>query len=76
MNQNRDVDTRTAQLLVCSAATGRGASNGNNTNGNWSRLFSFMIVCAVLESMFLVGYWEGRERYGAVFVMSLGDVRP
>ena len=43
MNQNRDVETRTAQLLVCSAAVGAEASSAR-TAGNFKRLLSFILT--------------------------------
>ncbi len=44
MNQKREVETRTAQLLVCSAFTGAEARKGARRRGSWRRLLSFMLA--------------------------------
>jgi hypothetical protein len=43
LNQNRDVDTKTAQLLVCSATAGADASSASSI-GNFKRLRSLMFT--------------------------------
>lgn len=51
MNQKREVDTRTAQLLVCSAVMAVGPRREARTRGSWSRLLSFMVCSAGLLLM-------------------------
>lgn len=46
------MDTRTAQLLVCSAAAGRGANKEARTRGTWSRLLSFMFAVLWIGTAF------------------------